>query len=1181
MAEIQLTAAQQAAVDDRDGALLVSAAAGSGKTKVLVDRLMGYVCDPVHPRDINEFLIITYTKAAAAELRGKISAELSRRLAQRPEDRHLQRQLSLVYLTEISTVHAFCASLLRAYAHERNLPSDFRVAEEAEIRQLRERTLEALLEEAYGQPDEALLAAADQLGAGRDDRGLAAAVETLCQAALCHPYPRRWLGQCREALGQTGGGCAGTVWGAYLLERFRDFLGDQRAALARALADMAGIPALEKSYAPCFRELLEQVEALAAVADWDGLAAAIPDSFGRLKAVRGFDDKALLTRLKAVRSRCQDGLKDWRTIFGGGDREAMEDLRRSALALEGALSLAERLLERLTAEKRRRRLLDFSDLEQEAIGLLTDAATGRPTAAAREIAQRFAEVLVDEYQDSNEIQEAIFSAVSQGDRNRFLVGDVKQSIYRFRLADPGIFLAKYRAFPPAAQAAPGEPRKLLLSENFRSRPEILSAVNDVFRAVMSEAVGDLTYGDDEALRPGRPFPPAADTPVELHCLEAGDEGKAVTEPRFVARRVARLLREGRLETEDGTRPIVPEDIVILLRSVNSAAPAYVEALQALGIPCASDRGQSLFDTREVETLLAILQVLDNPRRDVALAAALTSPAFAFTAQELADIRAADRQGCFYDALLAAAATMEKARAFLGQLERLREQARWLPLHSLVRLVCRETGLEAVFGAMEGGDRRRANLEAFAAFAAGRGAVTLMDFLEDMETRRRQGQGLPVDDRAGPSAVRIMSIHRSKGLEFPVVILADLSRRFNSEDLRRGVLTHPTLLVGGSVVDREAGVRYPTVAKKAIALALERESVSEELRVLYVAMTRAKSRLILTYCSKFLRTELETVAAAADRPVSPAFAAAVKNPGMWVLAAAMTRTEAGALFRVGGEPRTAQVSPDPWRICYHEAGGETAPEMPLPAAAPAAPDGQALPDGETVRRRLAFRYPHLAAAEAPSKVTATQLKGRDMDREAEEGGVAFLKPPAGRRRRPRFITEARGLTAAEKGTANHLFLQFADYAACRTAEGVAAELARLVEREFLTAEQAEAVERERMAALFTSPLGERLLAGNVVREMKFSLLVDGSLYDPRAAGEELLLQGVVDCLLDEPDGLTVIDFKTDRVRPGGEGERAAYYAGQLRAYALALARIYQKPVRRRILYFLATDCPWEIPGEETT
>ena len=1192
MAEVRLTPSQQAAVDHRGSALLVSAAAGSGKTKVLVDRLMAMVCDPVQPANLNEFLIITYTKAAASELRGKIAAELSRRLALRPNDRHLQHQMRLVYLTEISTVHAFCGNLLRTYGHVLEIPADFRVAEEAEARALKERCLEQVLEEAYRQMDSdpSLRRAVDVLGYGRDDRGIAGAVDNLYRAAQCHPDPDRWLEDCMAALDLSRyGGCAETPWGESLLLRLDTFLRSQVLALRRAMGEMTGIVALEKAYVPAFSQLADQLNGLLGMHRWDDVCRAFPREFPRLSPVRKFEDKEALERWKGVRSRCIEGLRDWQSVFYGPDAEVMKDLAVSAEALQGAIGLTRAMADAFKREKRRRRILDFGDLEHASIRLLTDRQSGRPTAVAREVAERYCEVLVDEYQDSNEVQERIFEAISRGGRNRFLVGDVKQSIYRFRLADPSIFLEKYKTYAGHDEAAPGEPCKILLSENFRSRPEILRAVNDVFRTVMSPAVGDLAYGDEEALKPGLTFPAPLTPPVELHCMEPGLDPEGVLpvdkgrrEATFVAERIARLLAEETLPDGESVRPIRPEDIVILLRSVNSAASDYLEALHARGIPCVCDRGESVLDSREVETFLAILQVLDNPHRDIPLVTALSSPVFGFTADDLAAVRAGQRTGDFYDALCAAAPTLARAQAFLRWLAPARQKAQWLPLRELVRQVYEDTNMEAVFGAMEGGAKRRVNLQTFLEFASAFGGernATLMELLDYVEDQRRQGMSLQPGAAAAGGAVQIMSIHKSKGLEFPVVILADLSRRFNTEDQRQNVMTHPKLFAASGVVDQANGVRFPTVGKKAIALQMQQESLSEEQRVLYVAMTRAKERLIMTYCSKYLTRELEAIAAEAAEPVEPDFAARARNPGWWVLSEALCRTEAGELFAVGGRPARISVHADPWLIRYHAASEPQTASTAVaePEAAPAAQ----LPEPTEIWSRLEYRYPYAAAATVPSKLTATQLKGRQEDREASEEAAPLLLPPVKALRRPNFVTSARGLSPTERGTANHLFLQFARYEACRTAEGIAHEVRRMVEEAFLTAEQADAVAQEQIQRLFRSDLGRRILScGEVRREMKFSILVDAGMYYKGVAGEQVMLQGVVDCLLLEPEGLTVIDFKTDRVAPGGEAARAQYYAGQIRAYGMALNRIYRKPVRACILYFLQTGSAVSVPLEQT-
>jgi len=1175
MADIRLTEAQRAAVEDRGGTLLVSAAAGSGKTKVLVERLLSRVCDPADPRDISEFLIITYTRAAAAELRGRISAELSERLARDPGNRHLRRQLSLIVRTEISTVHAFCANLIRAYAHLLDLPSDFRVAEESESAALLSRALDETLEESYAEigGDGELRALVDLFGSGRDDRGVAQAVLALRRAAQCRLDPEKWIDGCRESLKFSDtADAAETPWGAYLLERLRAFAEGQAAAMARAAEEMRGDEAAEKAYLPAFEETIRALSALREASSWDGALAALPGSLPRLKPIRGEDGAADRERWKEIRARCADGLKEQREIFYGPSAEVLSDLRDSSQALLGAFALLGRAEKRFRAEKRRRRMLDFSDLEHEAVRLLTDRSTGAPTAAAREIAARYCEIMVDEYQDSNEVQDCIFRAVSKDGGNRFLVGDVKQSIYRFRLADPTIFLEKYRTYRDAREAAPGEPRKILLSENFRSRPELLGAVNHVFRTVMSERVGDLRYGDDEALRPGLTFPDAPGPRVELHCLETGaGDVRTESEAELVAARIAGLLAgDGEIADGGAFRRARPEDVVILLRSVSSAAPDYLAALRARGIPCVCDRGESVLDTAEAEVVLALLQTIDNPRQDIPLSAVLSSPLFAFSADELGAVRAGRRDGDFYDALRAAAGENPKIPAFLKTLAGLREAAKWETAPELLREAYRVTDAEAVYGAMADGAARLESLHALLELAAASGKRTAAQLTGYLLSLREQGTAVPAPGTAAAGgAVRILSVHKSKGLEFPVVFLADLARRFNQEDLREQVLTHPSLFAGGNAIDREHGIRYPTIAKKAISLKLRQESVSEELRVLYVAMTRAKDMLILSYASRYLESELH---AAADWgvPADPTEAERARCPGAWVLAAATDLPEAAALRELSGASGGTVSAGGPWKIVLHRAEERlpAEPERPAHGAGPSAP--QALPDEGTLAALLAYRYPCEAACRVPSKLTATQLKGRAVDEEAADGSAVPDRPRQRPLRRPDFAEARTGLTGAERGTANHLFLQFARYEACTTPEGVDAEARRLAGLEFLTAPQADAVRRGEIARLFSSPLGQRLRrAEKVTREFKFSLLTDAGAYEPAAAGEKLLLQGVVDCFFEEDGALTVLDFKTDAVRPDGEAARAETYRAQITAYAAALGRICGKRVRERILYFLAT------------
>jgi len=1186
MSEIQLTPAQQAAVEDRGGALLVSAAAGSGKTKVLVERLMGMVCDPDAPADIDEFLVITYTNAAAQELRGKIAAELGRRLAAQPENRRLQRQLTRLYLAQISTVHAFCASILRTYAHGLDIPADFRVAEEQESAVLRREVFDDTLEEAYGkiEEDASFREMIDKLGYGRDDRRLAATLIPLYDQIRCRVDPEAWMRRCESAYELPAGARAeDTPWGAFLIGQLDDTLAAAERSLLGALALLKGDEILRDKYTAVFEENLESVRALKSQTSWDGVREHRIDSFGKLPAARGEVDEQLRERVKNTRKNALQSIVSAEAFVYTDSVTAADELRATGVPIRGLLAFLRRFHERYTQEKRRRRLFDFSDLEHEAIRLLTDRDTGRPTAAAREISARFREILVDEYQDSNAVQERIFEAVSRDGKNRFLVGDVKQSIYRFRLAEPELFLQKYEQYAPREAALPGEPRKLLLTDNFRSRPEILDAVNDVFSLVMSKRAGDLDYGPAEAMRAGRAFPPTPQKKVELHCIELDvetgeDEAspeKSEYEAAFVAERIHRLLRDRTPVADgEGTRPARPGDIAILMRSPGRAAGYFTAALAKYRIASVCDRGGSILESTECEVLSAILEILDNPHRDIPLITAMASQVFGFTPDELSEPRTKQRTGDFYDSLTACSPKSEKLASFLTWLRQAREQAQKLGLCELIDEILLQTGLEDVYAAMADGVQRAANLTAYRELAASyeaAGSRTLMDWNRYVKELRDSGASvLPHAPAHADNAVTILSVHKSKGLEFPIVILSDLSRRMNLQDNTAGVLLDPSLLIGCNVVDTGNKAFYPSIARMAIAGKKTRETVSEELRVLYVAMTRAQEMLIMTHCSGLLTASLRRWNEAVSVPLRPEAAASARCLGDWILMAALTRTEAGELFDIVGPNGVSRVSRDPWKICWHSASAmQTAGATPqAPKEAPAEPLSE-----QTVLRQLRFRYPYPEAAALPSKLTATQLKGRLLDYEAAEEAQTPVSSEPIPWRRPRFLAD-RPLTGREKGNATHLFMQFVRYEACTTPEGVEQELQRLTQARFLTAAQAAAVNRTWILSLFQSDFGRRILASREVwREFKFSILSDADKYFEHGAGETLLLQGVVDCFWREQDGLVLVDFKTDRVENRLE-ERTARYTPQLTAYAEALGRIFESPVKEKYLYFF--DAGREVP-----
>jgi len=1173
MAEFKLTPQQQRIVDHRGGTLLVSAAAGSGKTKVLVDRLMGYLCDETDPANIDSFLLITYTKAAAAEMRGKIAAALSARLAEEPENRHLQRQLIRLHAAQISTVHAFCTQLLREYAHCLGLAADFRVLEQNQAEALKQQVLEQTLELAYNNVDEnpAREELFDTLGAGRDDRSLSALLLTLYEQVRCHPDPEAWMQKSVQNLQvEEVEDAAQTYWGTFLLAEYKKAVERSCRELRQACDEMMGDDVLTEAYLPTYLENIESVSSMLSLSTWDEIFEyGVPDK-GRLKSVRKYEDKAFLVRIQQRRKNAFARLEKALKPFASPSCDVLEDLQLSAASLTELFVVLREFMHNYDLEKQRQHTMDFSDLEHYSLKLLR-RVDGSPTPEAQQVSLRFREIMVDEYQDSNEVQDAIFRAISKNGENCFFVGDVKQSIYRFRLADPGIFLQKYHDFPTKEEVSVPSGSKLLLSRNFRSRPQILQAVNDVFCGVMSEQVGEIDYTEDEQLQPGRQVLPLQGPEVELHCISTdnGDEQapvKAEAEAAFVASRIAQMLNQGECVEDGGEiRPIRAEDIVILLRSVRSTAPVYLSALWSAGIPVSYEQSGDLMDTLEVQLLYCMLQVIDNPRQDIPLAAVLLSPVYGFSASDLAMVRRHGKMMRLYDALLRCD-EMEKAQLFISQLNALRELRPSLPLADFCWEVLRRMQLENLLRAMPDGARRLSNPDACLQYLQG-SAESLSQAINRME---QMGEAIAAPGQDPAGGVKIMSIHSSKGLEFPVVFLCDLSKRFNLEDMKQQVLTHPKHGVASVAVDSVRRVRYPTIAKLAMAKCKEDEAKSEELRVLYVAMTRARERLIMTYCAAKLDSILERLSQDAMYPVPPEQAIEASCAGDWVLMAALTRMDAGALH-LQSRPAELRIPLSPWRIEYHTAAPTEAvqTEDEITAVAPA------WPDSDTLINVLDSHYAFDGSTVVPMKLTATQLKGRDLDEELTDAPELLPEHKRIKFPLPDF-SQAGELSAAERGTAMHLFMQFADYSRCADPAGVEEECSRLLSQQFLTEQQCEAVDRGKIWAFFASELGQQVLSSShLIREFKFSVLERAQKYYPDTAGDEVLLQGVVDCCLDEPDGLIVLDFKTDRVQPGGELSRGEYYRGQLRAYADALERIFEKPVKRRIVYFFATGTPVEV------
>ena len=935
----------------------------------------------------------------------------------------------------------------------------------------------------------------------------------------------------------------------------------------RLLTDIAADDSLAKAYGESFSQTAEALGELrrCLALGWDQARACFPIPFPHLGVPRKPHDDELKERVKAQRDACKKAMTALEGLFYGDSAQLLDELGRTEPAMSALLELALEFDRVYARDKRRAGLVDYSDLEHMTAELLTDEEE-RPTALAEQVSRRYTEIMVDEYQDVSQVQDSIFRAVSRNGENLFFVGDVKQSIYRFRLADPGIFTEKYLRYRDAEEAADGEARRILLRENFRSRREILAAANAVFSRCMSRELGDVDYDEAAELRfgAGERYTDEVPTPelLLLKLPEAADDeetpDKTALEAAMVAERIRELVDSGTMLCgRGGERPLQYGDVAILLRSPNLVGGIYRRTLAAHGIPVAAGQGAGFFQAVEVSTILSMLAILDDPHQDIPLIAVLRSPVFGFSPDELSQIRSCDRKADFFTALVRCGEYDAKCRAFLEQLEKLRRTAPDLRAAELMWRLLEDLDMLAVCSAMSDGVQRRARLMELVALAErfeGTGYRGLHRFVLWLRRLAEKGQepGLGSD---GASAVQILSVHKSKGLEFPVVFLCDMARRFNRQDSRDTVLVHAELGLGPKLTDLDRRVEYPTIARNAIRLRLERELLSEEMRLLYVAMTRAEERLFLTAAVKNPEKLIEKVQNTASDSMAPEILAQASAPLSWLLSACLADREQHLRLRIC-EAKTAEEA---------EAGAETYPAVDEAAAA-------------ELRRRLAFRYPHVAAEELPSKVTATELKGR-----AETDEDAETVAPVQKRhfRMPDFTREDKPVTGAEKGTATHLVLQYMDFAKADSADALRQEVERLRRDRFLSDREAAAVDVEAIARLFASPLGKRMRgAKELHREFKFSLLADAGEIFGRGEGEDVLLQGVVDCYLVEDGEITVIDYKTDFLRSRADVPgRAEHYAGQLRAYARALERICGLPVRACVLYFLSIGEAFVLPPEK--
>ncbi len=1131
---VKWTDDQLKAIESPGGTLLVSAAAGSGKTAVLVERLLRRVMN--EKIDIDKFLMITYTNAAASELRSKIISALSGKIAENPRDKHLAKQMRIVHRANISTIHAFCTQVLRTHGHLVNVPGDFKIVDENEAKILKLRALDDLLEEEYEKNDEAFGLLCDYLGGERDDKKIAETIVSLHAKSKTHPNPKKWLDTCASMYEDES-----TVWENEVISHIREISGYMKSRLEVLLNSVTSDSIIAEAYYPTLLDDMESIDNLCAADGWDEMVAAINSiKFTGLSPAKGTENEVLKNAVKSERDWVKKEVEALKVKYLCRSHEKIvSEIRTLKPVARKLCSLAAELDARFGEAKIARGELDYADLEHKALELflsdydeVNDIVT--PTELARELSLNFYEIMVDEYQDSNCIQDVIFRSVSKNESNLTMVGDLKQSIYRFRLADPTIFLRKYKAFAEYDSAGKGEPRVVNLSKNFRSRAEVLDACNRYFSMTMSERLGEIDYTEREYLNPEAKYEKSdIDCSTELVVIDLKEEG-ADEELSYGAREIeARYIASRIIELE--ANGVNYGDIVILLRSLSGRAGTYEKVLREFGIPCVCERNEGVLGTVEAGILISFLQTIDNPLWDVSLVSTLRSPLFGFTADDLAYIRR-EKRGFFYDAVRLAAkkdsATGKKCNEFIELLEEFRTLSGEIGADELIWKLLDRTRARGMFGAMENGNVKVSHLHdvyrAAERFEQG-GFKGLHAFLNYISKIIEAGGDIAsASSMENTNAVRIMSIHKSKGLEFPIVFMADCNRRFNEMDLREQVIVHPKFGIGLNYRNLELRSQNPTIAKQCIEIALRNEMKSEELRILYVAMTRAKEKLIMLCTEKNAASRIEkAIGMFSGKEISPIALLRAHSADLWFLLPNLADEK---MFKFANVKKV---------------------EIPAPEVSFEAEEERHADEAQVaeLRARFSFEYPYNEAVNIESKLTATGIAHSGMSRRHH-----FLRPQ---------FKKAEGLSPTERGIALHLAMQLIDFSKCETLQGVKTELLRLRDGAYLSDEQFDVIDAEKIYAFFCSGLGKLALnSENMRREFAFSRLV-------KVAGDDTaLLQGVIDLMFEHNGEIVLVDFKSDRTM---DEDVKKQYARQLDVYAEAIEAIMKRKVSSRHIYYLRHSC----------
>ncbi|MCM4128384.1 helicase-exonuclease AddAB subunit AddA [Clostridioides difficile] len=1270
MSSPKWTKEQLEVIESRECNLLVAAAAGSGKTAVLVERIIQMITSRENPIDIDKLLVVTFTNAAASEMRERIGDAIGKALDENPENKHLQNQLVLLNKSSITTIHSFCLDVIKSNFHRINLDPNFRIGDQTECAILKQEAIEEVFEDLYEERDEGFLNLVESYAERGGDKEVQDIILGIYSFAMASPEPKKWLIDSAERFNiDENFDFSQSIWARAILDTIKIEINGLCLNMERALKEVESIEELE-TFAEKLSVEYKKIADISQACNksWDEAYKKMASmSFENyVKGVKRISKdapsyiKESKEKAKTIRDKTKKSLESIVSATFNKDNDSIrEEIKYLYNIVKPISSVVLRFKEEYSNKKREKGIIDFNDIEHFALNILTDIdEKGNivPSDIAVGYRNKFYEIFIDEYQDSNLVQEVLLKAVANTETpNRFMVGDVKQSIYRFRQAKPELFLQKYNNYNDKKGSSH---RKIMLYKNFRSREEVVDAVNYIFENIMNENIGEIEYTEKERLNLGANFNVDTDEKsiiggaTEIHLIQKDnkldddiindkddrinnkeneiEEEEKLDNIQLEARMVGNIIKDlmkvnedGKIQKVydkgiDGYRPVEFRDIVILLRATSAWAPVFADELMNMDIPTYADVGVGYFDTIEIKTILSLLQIIDNPMQDIPLISVLKSPIFGFTPEDLIDIRVQSKDKIFYEVLKSTAEydgftdsqnetesefipseeCINKSKDFLIKLKEFKEKSMYMSTDEFIWYLYTRTGYYAYVGALPGGSQRQANLKVLFERAKQfeetslKGIFNFVNFIEKLKkSSSDMGSAKTLGENA--NVVRIMSIHKSKGLEFPVVICSAMGKNFNTQDFKKSILYHHNLGYGPQFVDYERRISFPSIAKEALKSKINIENLSEEMRVLYVAFTRAKEKLIITGSTRNIQDSIKRWSNGIESldTISQYEILKGKNFLDWIMPCVLRHRDLSNLLEEVGLDAVFNVEHNSkwygklWNkndILVEKKSDEEKESIEeiLEKIDVDSPDSDYYSE---IEKKLNYIYPYEFSTRKPATISVTEIKKIQNNYEEELINTIFEQKVI--LKKPLFIQneeEREKISGTERGTIVHLVMEVLDLKNVSSVNDIKSQIRGFVSKGIITEKQASIVNPYKIYKFFASNIGKRMLNAEIINREKsiyaqvnmkdiyiYEKLInndDKKLYD----NESVMLRGIVDAYFEEDNQIVLVDYKTDFVNEENINQIIEKYKKQLNLYADIIETLTGKSVKEKCIYLFGVD-----------